>query len=49
MISGHLRRYFKKLARIEVYSEDDPADIHGEFVAIAKLLLEASGAKKKKN
>lgn len=41
-ISNHLRRYFKKLAKIDIYSVDDPADIHPEFVAIAKLLLEAN-------
>jgi hypothetical protein len=41
-ISNHLRRYFRKLASIDIYSEDDPADIHPEIFAVAKLLLETN-------
>jgi hypothetical protein len=41
-ISGHLRKYFRKLAKIDIYVEEDPADISPAFVAISKLLIEAN-------
>lgn len=45
-----MRKYFRRLSQVDIYLEEDPADIHPEFVTIAKLLIEANNnhTKKKK-